>query len=101
MAQLPNLSPHNYRGPLGTVIAMHLCVNIPNFFILETFEDYDVPWRCDLTPGPLRVKDGYYELPTRPGWGVDVDEQLLKAHPEDPDAKLKMFEAGREQQVCK
>jgi len=96
-----SVAPHNCRGPLGTVIAMHLCANIPNFQILETFEDYDVPWRCDLTPGTPRVKDGFYELPTGPGWGVEIDEQLIAAHPENPDAKLNMFKSGWEQQMCK
>lgn len=96
-----SVAPHNCRGPLGTVIAMHLCANIPNFYILETFEDYDVPWRCDLTPGTPRVKEGYYAIPTGPGWGVDVDEALIKAHPENPDAKLNMFKGGWEQQMCK
>jgi galactonate dehydratase len=96
-----SVAPHNCRGPLGTVIAMHLCANIPNFQILETFEDYDVPWRCDLTPGTPRVKEGYYQLPTGPGWGVEVDESVIAAHPEDPDAKLNMFAQGWEEQMCK
>lgn len=96
-----SVAPHNCRGPLGTVIAMHLCANIPNFQILETFEDYDVPWRCDLTPGTPRVKNGAYELPIRPGWGVEVDEKLLAAHPENPDAKLNMFSDGWEQLMCR
>ncbi len=96
-----SVAPHNCRGPLGTVIAMHLCANIPNFCILETFEDYDVPWRCDLTPGTPRVTEGYYQIPTGPGWGVDVDEALIKTHPENPDAKLNMFKGGWEQQMCR
>ena len=96
-----SVAPHNCRGPLGTVIAMHLCANIPNFLILETFEDYDVPWRCDLTPGTPRVKDGYYDLPTAPGWGVEVDEDLIRRHPENPDAKLNMFGGGWEQLMCR
>ena len=100
-AHYVSVAPHNCRGPLGTVIAMHLCANIPNFQVLETFEDYDVPWRCDLTPGTPRVRDGFYELPTRPGWGVEVDEKLIAAHPENPDAKLNMFQSGWEQQMCK
>jgi len=100
-AHYVSVAPHNCRGPLGTVIAMHLCANIPNFQVLETFEDYDVPWRCDLTPGTPRVRDGFYELPTRPGWGVEIDEKLIAAHPENPDAKLNMFQSGWEQQMCK
>ena len=96
-----SVAPHNCHGPLGTVITMHLCANIPNFLILETFEDYDVPWRCELTPYTPRVKDGFYEIPTRSGWGVEVDEELIRAHPEDPNAKLNMFAGGWEQQMCR
>jgi galactonate dehydratase len=96
-----SVAPHNCRGPLGTLIAMHLCANIPNFYILETFEDYDVPWRCDLTPGAPRVRQGHYDLPSGPGWGTDVDEDLIRAHPEDPDAKLNHFALGWEEVMCK
>ncbi|MEO8660183.1 MAG: mandelate racemase/muconate lactonizing enzyme family protein [Bryobacteraceae bacterium] len=96
-----SVAPHNCRGPLGTVIAIHLCANIPNFSILETFEDYDVPWRCDLTPGTPRVKNGYYELPAGPGWGVEVDESVISAHPENPNAKLDMFAIGWEETMCR
>jgi L-alanine-DL-glutamate epimerase-like enolase superfamily enzyme len=69
--------------------------------VRETFEDYDVPWRCELTPETPRVKDGFYEVPSGPGWGVEVDESALRKHPEDPDAKLNMFSAHWEQQMCK
>jgi galactonate dehydratase len=96
-----SVAPHNCRGPLGTVIAMHLCANIPNFWILETFEDYDVPWRCELTPGTPRVKNGYYEVPSTPGWGVEVDEELIRSHPANPDGKLNMFRSGWEEVMCR
>jgi galactonate dehydratase len=56
---------------------------------------------CDLTPGTPRVKNGYYEIPTGPGWGVEVDEAVIHAHPEDPGAKLNMFSSGWEEIVCK
>jgi galactonate dehydratase len=95
-----SVAPHNCRGPLGTVIAMHLCANIPNFFILETFEDYEVRWRSDLTPGTPRVTNGAYSLPTAPGWGVEVDEEVIRAHPASPDAKLNMFRSGLGKQMC-
>jgi galactonate dehydratase len=95
-----SVAPHNCRGPLGTVIAMHLCANIPNFDVLETFEDYDVTWRCDLTPGTPRVQRGYYAIPSGAGWGVEVDEDLIRAHPENPDAKLNMFSEQWEQNMC-
>ncbi|MBZ5563047.1 MAG: mandelate racemase/muconate lactonizing enzyme family protein [Acidobacteriia bacterium] len=95
-----SVAPHNCDGPLKTMASVHLCANIPNFLILETFEDYDVAWRKDLTPDAPRVKDGYYTLPSGPGWGVNVDESVIAAHPEDPDAKLNMFSLGWEKRMC-
>ncbi len=96
-----SVAPHNCDGPLKTMIAVHLCANIPNFLILETFEDYDVPFRCDITPGAPRVRNGYYDVPTGPGWGVEVDESVVLTHPEDPNAKMNMFSAGWEAMMCK
>jgi len=96
-----SVAPHNCDGPLKTIASIHLCANIPNFMILETFEDYDVPWRMALVPDAPRVTNGYYEVPTGPGWGVTVDESVIAAHPEDPDAKLDMFSLGWEQQMCR
>ena len=95
-----SVAPHNCDGPLKTMASVHLCANIPNFLILETFEDYDVAWRKDLTPDAPRVEDGYYTLPTGPGWGLNVDESVIAAHPEDPDAKLNMFSLGWEKRMC-
>jgi galactonate dehydratase len=100
-AHYVSVAPHNCSGPLATLINVHLCANIPNFLILETFEDYDVSWRGDLMPCAPRVKNGYYEVPSAPGWGAEVDEAALRAHPEDPDAKLNMFSGGWEQLMCK
>jgi galactonate dehydratase len=96
-----SVAPHNCDGPLKTLIGVHLCANIPNFLILETFEDYDVPWRAALTPGAPRVDNGFYEVPAEPGWGVEVDEALLRAHPEDPNAKMNMFSVGWEELMCR
>lgn len=99
-AHYVSVAPHNCDGPLKTMASVHLCANIPNFLILETFEDYDVSWRSDLTPGAPRVKDGHYELPTSPGWGVEVDESVVAAHPGDPNAKLNHFSLGWESLMC-
>ena len=92
-AHYVSVAPHNCDGPLKTVAGIHLAANIPNFLILETFQDYDVPWREKLTSGTPHVKDGYYDVPTGPGWGIEVNEADIAAHPENPDAKLNMFSA--------
>jgi galactonate dehydratase len=100
-AHYVSVAPHNCDGPLKTMAGIHLAANIPNFLILETFQDYDVPWRGDLTVNMPDVIDGYYHVPSRPGWGVDVNEAALQDHPEDLNAKLDMFSSSWEQKMCR
>jgi galactonate dehydratase len=96
-----SVAPHNCDGPLKTIAGIHLAANIPNFLILETFQDYDVPWRAELTTGMPQVVDGYLEVPTKPGWGIEINEGVIAAHPENPDAKLNMFSSEWEERMCR
>lgn len=96
-----SVAPHNCDGPLKTIASIHLAANIPNFLILETFEDYDVPWRKDLYESNTRLKEGYYEVSGEPGWGLTINEEAIAAHPEDPRAKLNMFSDEWESKMCK
>jgi galactonate dehydratase len=78
------LAPHNPNSPLSTIISGHLCASIPNFLCLEYFPlDWEPPW-VDQVMSPAitsLVKDGYLELPSGPGWGVEVNEEELLRHP--------------------
>ena len=96
-----SVAPHNCDGPLKTIAGIHLAANIPNFMILETFEDYDVPWRAELTSAMPALRDGYYDVPTAPGWGIEVNESVAAAHPYDPKAKLNMFARDWEERMCR
>ena len=96
-----SVAPHSCDGPLKCIAGIHLAANIPNFMILETFEDYDVSWRAGLTSRMPALRDGYYDVPTAPGWGVEVNEQAAAAHPYDPDAKLNMFSSDWEEKMCR
>lgn len=100
-AHYVSVAPHNCDGPLKTVAGIHLAANVPNFLILETFQDYDVPWREELTSGTPRLKSGYYEVPTGPGWGIEVNESVFEDHPQNPDAKLNMFSDDWEHHMCR
>ena len=37
--------------------------------------------RPTLVTRPPVIKDGHIHLPTGPGWGADIDEKVLRAHP--------------------
>ncbi len=75
-----NVAPHNYYSHLASMHALHLCATVPNVRIMEIDID-DVPWKDDLTGGPLEITNGELALPTAPGWGLDLDEDVARAHP--------------------
>jgi L-alanine-DL-glutamate epimerase-like enolase superfamily enzyme len=75
-----NVAPHNFYGHLSTLMSAHFCASLPNFRIMEIDID-DVPWKDDLVTEPPRIEDGYLILPTGPGWGADVNEEAVRAHP--------------------
>ena len=74
------VAPHNPLSPLATIINAHFAASIPNFLILEHQLD-DKPPRSSILSEVLQVKDGYLELPDRPGWGVELNEDFLAKHP--------------------
>ena len=75
-----NVAPHNFYGPLADLISAHFCAAVPNIRIME-YEADDVPWKNDLVTRPNQIVDGAFVIPTGPGWGADVDEAAVRAHP--------------------
>lgn len=75
-----NVAPHNYYSPLASAISGHFSAAVPNFSIMETDVDV-VPWHDDIVTPALRVENGCFILPDGPGWGVEVNEEVVRAHP--------------------
>jgi galactonate dehydratase len=75
-----NCAPHNYYSHLATFISAQWCAAIPNVRILEVDVD-DVPWREEVTTAVPEIERGELRIPTDPGWGVDVNEEVLREHP--------------------
>ncbi len=75
-----NVAPHNYYSHLATCMSASLCAVLPNVRIMEIDID-DVPWKDDLTTHVPDITDGYMKIPTRPGWGTELNEEVAKAHP--------------------
>ncbi|MBD2870937.1 mandelate racemase/muconate lactonizing enzyme family protein [Paenibacillus arenilitoris] len=55
----------------------HVCAAVPNFLISE-FWWQDNPLGNQILKNPLIVKDGYMEVPSGPGLGVEVDEEAIR-----------------------
>ena len=83
-AQYIKVAPHNPMSPLATAVNVHFAASTPNFYILE----YSAPVsgaRKDVLKEPLMVKkDGYLEIPNKPGWGMELNEEAFKHMPPKP-----------------
>jgi galactonate dehydratase len=75
-----DVAPHNYYSPLASAISGHFSAAIPNFSIMETDVD-GVPWHNDIVSPALKVENGCLILPEGPGWGVEVNEDVVRSHP--------------------
>jgi galactonate dehydratase len=77
------VAPHNPMGPLATMVNVHFAACTPNFLILEYHPDDQSP-RKDLIKDPILVKNGYLEIPNKPGWGYEVNEEAFRRYPPKP-----------------
>ncbi len=81
------MSPHNYNSPLiGMAATVHVSAVIPNFRITEYFVNLEGVCREVAIQG-LAVKDGWIDLPTAPGLGIDIDVAKLRARPHHEASK--------------
>ena len=75
-----NVAPHNFYSPLATTMSSHFAASVPNLRIMEIDNDF-VPWYHDLVTVAPRIEKGYLKLNTGPGWGTEVNEEVVRAHP--------------------
>jgi galactonate dehydratase len=75
-----SVAPHNPTGPIATAVNVHFAATTHNFLILEYHPD-DAGPRAALLQQPIRLKDGYLELPETPGLGVELAEGGIPDRP--------------------
>jgi galactonate dehydratase len=80
-AQDLRVAPHCSVGPVALAAALHFDVSTPNFMIQEAFSEFDVPWRNDLVCGWNPVRNGEFLIPEKPGLGIELNEDVIAAHP--------------------
>ncbi|MGI9489406.1 MAG: mandelate racemase/muconate lactonizing enzyme family protein [Geminicoccaceae bacterium] len=74
------IAPHLYCGPVIAAANIQIAACSPNFLILESIGKFDGPYGAFLKT-PIRWEDGYVIPPTEAGLGIELDEELAKAHP--------------------
>ncbi|ETX28064.1 mandelate racemase/muconate lactonizing enzyme family protein [Roseivivax isoporae] len=85
------VAPHLYAGPVEWAANIHLAASIPNLLMAETIES---SFHDRLIRGSLRVEEGFVAAPREAGLGIEVDEDLARAHRYEGDGlHLEMAEA--------
>ncbi|MBX2817939.1 MAG: galactonate dehydratase [Saprospiraceae bacterium] len=72
-AYYASIAPHNPLGPISLAAGLQLAASIPNFLCQE---------QVTLGEGYLKeafvVENGHIPLPTKPGLGIELDEEALQ-----------------------
>ncbi len=71
-AYYATIAPHNPLGPISLAAGVQLSASIPNFLCQE-----QVSLGEGYLKKPFTVRDGYLDLPTGPGLGIELDENLM------------------------
>ncbi len=89
------MGPHNPQSEGSPPASLHVDATTPACTIQE-YNPNSQQWVKDLFHGgAVVVKNGFAELPDRPGLGVDLDEKVAAAHPYKPVNRSKyVFQDG-------
>ena len=79
-AHYVSVAPHNPCGPVANAVNTHFAASTQNFLILEYKADDD-PVRSDIVDAPMKLVDGYVEIPETPGLGIDLNEEAMAKYP--------------------
>jgi galactonate dehydratase len=66
------IAPHNPMGPISLAAGLQVAASVPNFLCQE-----HVSLGEGYLTKPFEVADGYVEVPTGPGLGIELDENAL------------------------
>jgi len=72
------VAPHNPSGPVSTAASVQVCAGLKNFRLLE-LQWGEVPWRPEVLNPPERFTGGAIAVPDRPGFGVELDDTVVRA----------------------
>ena len=65
-------------------VSSHLLASVPNHTFTECFDEERDPFFWRLTDMSTRIAGGRYQLPDRPGFGIEFDWDYLRTHRGDP-----------------
>ncbi len=81
------IAPHNPLGPISLAAGIQLAASIPNFLCQE-----QVSLGAGYLKQPFVVREGYVDVPSGPGLGIEVDELALREHLEHDWENARYFD---------
>lgn len=89
-----SVAPHNPQGPVSTAASIEFGFSAPSYIICESVHS-DVPWRQDVVEEGFSVeKKGRIVKPnSRPGLGIEINEDEVKKHPFQQEVLQRSFYA--------
>lgn len=72
---------HMAGTPVCAMASVHCAAATSNFMVLEN-HSVDNPWWDEMVtglPNPI-IQDGYIDVPETPGLGIELNEEVIKAH---------------------
>ena len=79
-AHYAQIAPHLYCGPVEGAANIQLSACSPNFLILESIQAWG-GFHARILKKPIRWEEGYVIPPSEPGLGIELDEEVARAHP--------------------
>jgi 2-dehydro-3-deoxyphosphogalactonate aldolase len=79
-AYYAQIAPHLYAGPVEGAANVHFAASLPNFLILESIENWG-GFHARILKKPILWQEGYVMPPSEPGLGIELDEEVARAHP--------------------
>jgi len=82
-AHYAQIAPHLFCGPIEGAANIQIDTCSPNFLIQESIETWS-GFHTEILKEPIRWEDGYIIPPTRPGLGVELNEEVAAKYPYIP-----------------
>jgi galactonate dehydratase len=81
-----SMAPHACEGPIGGIATIHVDASMPNFLVQEICSgvepgDKEKIWAEWFGFPAMRMVDGRFPLPQKPGLGFELSEESLKKFP--------------------
>ena len=88
------IAPHLYNGPVGAAASIQLATATPNFLIQESIGMWD-GFHAEILEEKITWQNGYIIPNDKPGLGITLNMEVVKAHSPYTDQRLHLIMDSR------